>query len=194
MAAGPIVTDAPSSRVSAETPTMAALAPVLAARNSKRQPEFTPETMRATPQLVREMLAAVLAAPITLSPDEHYLSGHYLAYLLGGARRRGPLLRRKLDPKERRPHRLLLGLTAVLVGNPTESDASAAIARAVQPLEMRREDRPLLNPMVVMLYLACRDTPAKRKRLRQVRKQIQQQSPYAQRQMTDGNGALNPEV
>ena len=44
---------------------------------------------------------------------------------------------------------------------------------------MRHEVRPLLNPMVVMKYLACRDTPAKRKRLRQVRKQIQQASPYA---------------
>ena len=57
---------------------------------------------------------------------------------------------------------------------------------------MRHEVRPLLSPMVVVKYLACRDTPAKRKRLRQVRKQIQQASPYAQRQMTDANGALNP--
>ena len=57
---------------------------------------------------------------------------------------------------------------------------------------MRHEVRPLLNPMVVMKYLACRDTPTKRKRLRQVRKQIQQASPYAQRHMTDGNGGLNP--
>ena len=57
---------------------------------------------------------------------------------------------------------------------------------------MRHDVRPLLNPMVVMKYLACRDTPAKRKRLRQVRKQIQEASPYAQKQMTDANGALNP--
>jgi serine/threonine-protein kinase len=138
------------------------------------------------------MLDATLAEPITLSPDERYLCGHYLAYLLGGARRRGALLRRKLDPKNADRARLLLGLTAVLVSNPSEADPSVAIARAVDLLEMRHEVRPLLNPMVVMKYLACRDTPAKRKRLRQVRKQIQQQSLYAQRQMTDRNGALNP--
>src|SRR5262249_14441811 len=74
----------------------------------------------------------------------------------------------------------------------SEAETSAAIGRAVELIEMRHDIRPLLNPMVVMKYLACRDTPAKRKRLRQVRKQIQQQSPYAQQQMTDGNGALNP--
>ena len=188
---GPMVIDAPS-QVSADTPTMAAQAPVLAAGNSVSATTLSPEVLRATPELVREMLEAVLAEPITLSPDERYLCGHYLAYLLGGARRRGPLLRRKLDPKNADRARLLLGLTAVLVGNPAESDPGAAIARAVELLEMRHEVRPLLNPMVVMKYLACRDTPAKRKRLRQVRKQIQQASPYAQRQMTDGNGALNP--
>jgi serine/threonine-protein kinase len=138
------------------------------------------------------MLETVLAEPITLSPDERYLCGHYLAYLLGGARRRGPLLRRKLDPRNADRARLLLGLTAVLVGSPAEADTTAAIARAVELLEMRHEVRPLLNPMIVMKYLACRDTPAKLKRFRQVRKQIQQQSSYAQRHMTDRNRALNP--
>ena len=29
------------------------------------------------------MLEVVLAEPTTLSPDERYLCGHYLAYLLG---------------------------------------------------------------------------------------------------------------
>ena len=57
---------------------------------------------------------------------------------------------------------------------------------------MRHEVRPLLIPMVVIKYLACRDTPAKRKRLRQVRKQIQQASPYAERHMTDGKGRSTP--
>ena len=52
----------------------------------------SPAACGATPELVREMLAeVVLAEPITLSPDEGYLGGRYLAYLLGGARRRGPL-------------------------------------------------------------------------------------------------------
>jgi serine/threonine-protein kinase len=183
-----------SLQVSAATPTMAAVAPVLAAKTSTSSATLSPEALRATPELVREMLDGILAEPITLSPDERYLCGHYLAYLLGGARRRGPLLRRKLDPKNADRARLLLGLTAVLISNASEADPSAAVARAVELLEMRHEVRPLLNPMVVMKYLACRDTPAKRKRLRQVRKQIQQQSLYAQQQMTDRNGALNPGV
>jgi serine/threonine-protein kinase len=190
---GPLDVDGPS-QASAATPTMAAAAPMLASKSSLSSTTLSPEAVRATPELVREMLETVLAEPITLSPDERYLCGHYLAYLLGGARRRGPLLRRKFDPKNADRARLLLGLTAVLVGNPSESDTSAAIARAVELLEMRHDVRPLLNPMVVMKYLACRDTPARRKRLRQVRKQIQQQSPYAQRQMTDRNGVLNPGV
>jgi serine/threonine-protein kinase len=189
---GPILANA-SSQLSAATPTLAAPAPVLAQRSSlSSSSTLSPEALKATPELVREMLEAALAEPITLSPDERYLCGHYLAYLLGGARRRGPLLRRKLDPRNADRARLLLALTAPLVGTPPEADLSAAIGRAVELLEMRHEVRPLLNPMVVMKYLACRDTPAKRKRLRQVRKQIQQQSPYAQHQMTDRNGALNP--
>ena len=39
------------------------------------------------------MLETVLADPILLSPEERYLTGHYLAYLLSGSRRRGLLLR-----------------------------------------------------------------------------------------------------
>ena len=39
--------------------------------------------------LVARMLGAVLDEPILLSPDERYLHGHYLAYLLSGSRRRG---------------------------------------------------------------------------------------------------------
>ena len=42
--------------------------------------------------LVRRMLDLVLAEPIFLSPDERYLHGHYLAYLLSGSRRRGLFL------------------------------------------------------------------------------------------------------
>ena len=118
---GPIVIE-PRRQVSADTPTMAAAAPVLAVGNSVSATTLSPEVLRATPELVREMLEAVLAEPITLSPDERNLCGHYLAYLLGGARLKGPLLRRKLDPKNADRARLLLGLTAVLVGNPAEWD------------------------------------------------------------------------
>jgi len=134
------------------------------------------------------MLDSILAEPIALTPDERYLCGHYLAYLLGGARRRGPLLRRKLDPRNADRARLLLGLTAAML----EGGSDESIARAAELLEMRHEVRPLLSPMVVMKYLECRDTPAKRKKIRQVRKQIQEASPYAQKHMTDANGALNP--
>ena len=49
--------------------------------------------------VAREMLSETLARPIVLSPDERYLCGHYLAYLLGGPRRRGLFLRRPLDER-----------------------------------------------------------------------------------------------
>ena len=39
--------------------------------------------------LVRRMLELVLAEPILVTPEERYLHGHYLAYLLSGSRRRG---------------------------------------------------------------------------------------------------------
>jgi serine/threonine protein kinase len=210
--AGPIVIDAPILQVSADAPTVAAptqpvttptvmtaptaataIAPSAATTIAPAAPTTTTTnlssiTLRATPPLVREMLDSILAEPIELSPDERYLCGHYLAYMLGGAQRRGPLLRRKLDPRNADRARLLLGLTAAMVADGSD----AAIAQAAELLEMRHEVRPLLNPMVVMTYLGCRDTPAKRKRLRQIRKQIQEASPYAQRRMTDANGALNP--
>ena len=40
-------------------------------------------------RLVRRMVEIVLAEPILLSAEERYLHGHYLAYLLSGAPRRG---------------------------------------------------------------------------------------------------------
>src|SRR5262249_29142297 len=49
--------------------------------------------------LVRRMLEVVLAEPILLSPDERYLTGHYLAYLMSGSRRQGLFLRRPLEPR-----------------------------------------------------------------------------------------------
>ena len=48
--------------------------------------------VKAASALVREMLETVLLEPITLSADDRYLCGHYLAYLLGGSRRTGIFL------------------------------------------------------------------------------------------------------
>src|SRR5262249_27532386 len=152
------------------TPTVPVSARILAESLTRSGTVLSHAALRATPQLVREMLEAVLCDPLELSPDERYLCGHYLAYLLGGARRGDPLRRGKLGRRKAGRGRLVLGLTAVLVVEASESDTAAAIARAVELLEMRYEVRPLLNPMIVMKYLACRDTPARRKRLRQVRR------------------------
>ena len=55
------------------------------------------------------MLETVLADPILLTPEERYLTGHYLAYLLSGSRRRGLLLRRPMEPRNADRGRLLLG-------------------------------------------------------------------------------------
>ena len=41
-------------------------------------------------------------------------------------------------------------------------------------------------------YLACRESPARRKLFRQTRKAIGDQSAYAQKQMIDAKGVLNP--
>ena len=59
----------------------------------------------------RRMLELVLAEPLLLTPEERYLYGHYLAYLLSGSRRRGLFLRRPLEPRNADRGRLLLGLT-----------------------------------------------------------------------------------
>jgi serine/threonine-protein kinase len=134
------------------------------------------------------MLELVLAEPILLSPDERYLHGHYLAYLIGGSRRRGLFLRRPLDPRNADRARLLLGLTyALLAGSTDES-----IGEAVSLLEQRIDVRPALSPFVVAKYLSCRDSPAKRKLFRQTRRAIGQASAYAQKRMIDATGVLNP--
>src|SRR5690606_26132605 len=59
----------------------------------------------------RDMLDVVEAEPITLTPDERYSCGHYLAYLLGGSRRQGFLRRRPLDPLNADRARVLLAMT-----------------------------------------------------------------------------------
>ena len=138
--------------------------------------------------VAREMLAKMLATPIVISPEERYLCGHYLAYLLGGSRRRGIFLRRPLDARNADRARLLLAMTWLSCVEPTDE----AIERASVLLEDRPDVRAALSPVVVIKYLASRDTFGKRKRFRQVRKRLQEASAYARKAMLDANGVLNP--
>ena len=145
-------------------------------------------TAKISSPLAAEMLHSVLDTPLILSPDERYLCGHYLAYLLGGSRRKGILLRRPLDPRNADRARLMLAMTWLMSAGPGEEN----VAKAAKLLDTRPEIRAALNPVVVMKYLACRDTPTKRKRFRVARKQLQDASPYAVKAMLDPNGILNP--
>jgi serine/threonine protein kinase len=138
--------------------------------------------------LARRMLEVVLAEPLLLTAQERYLSGHYLAYLLSGSRRRGLFLRRPLEPRNADRGRLLLGLTYALVAGATDE----AISHAATLLDQRIEVRSFLSPIVVAKYLACRDTPAKRKLFREARRSISQASAYAKKRMLDTKGSLNP--
>ena len=118
--------------------------------------------------LARRMLEVVLAEPILLSPDERYLHGHYLAYLMSGSRRRGLFLRRPLEPRNADRGRLLLAATYAILAGAGED----AIRDAATLLNQKIEVRPILSPIVVAKYLACRESPAKRKLFRQTRKAI----------------------
>ena len=51
----------------------------------------------------------------SLSADERYLCGHYLAYLLGGSRRKGFFRRRPLDPLNADRARLMLAMTWLMI-------------------------------------------------------------------------------
>ena len=104
--------------------------------------------------LVRRMLETVLADPILLSPEERYLAGHYLAYLLSGSRRHGLLLRRPMEPRNADRARLLLGMTYAILAGSTEE----AIRDAAALLDQRIDVRAALSPVVVAKYLACRET------------------------------------
>ena len=127
--------------------------------------------------LVRRMLEVVLGEPILLSAEERYLHGHYLAYLLSGSRRRGLFLRRPLEPRNADRGRLLLGLTyAILAGGGEE-----AVGEAAMLLDQRIEVRSILSPIVVAKYLACRESPARRKLFRQTRKALGLASTHAQK-------------
>lgn len=145
-------------------------------------------TPQAAPPVAKAMLDAILAEPLALSPDERYLCGHYLAYLLGGSRRKGLLLRRPLDPRNADRARLMLAMTWIIISGVTDD----SIQRAADLLEQRPDVRPLLSPIVVAKYLGGRDTPARRKKFRQARKQLQEASEYARTHMLDANGVINP--
>jgi serine/threonine-protein kinase len=136
----------------------------------------------------REMLDAVLAAPIVLSPEDRYLCGHYLAYLLGGSQRRGFFFRRWLDSRNADRARLMLAMTWLSSVGPTDEE----IDRAAKLLDDRPDVRPALSPVVVMKYLASRDTFGKRKRFREIRKRLQDASAYARKAMLNARGELNP--
>ncbi len=138
--------------------------------------------------LVRRMLERVLAEPILLTPEERYLHGHYLAYLLSGSRRRGLFLRRPLEPRNADRARLLLAVTYAIFADATDE----AVAEAAALLDQRIEVRPFLSPIVMSKYLSCRESPARRKLFRQTRKAIGNQSAYAQKKMLDAQGVLNP--
>ena len=136
----------------------------------------------------RGLIATVEAEPITLSAEQRFYIGHYLAYLLGGSRRRGFLRRRPLDGLNADRARLLLAMTYLIV----EGSGEPQIARAAAMMEARPDVRPGLSPVVLAKYLAGRDTPAKRKRFRQARLLLQRASPYAEAHLTDERGVLNP--
>lgn len=138
--------------------------------------------------MVARIVDAVAADPITLTPDERYLCGHYLAYLLGGSRRRGFLLRRPLDPLNADRARLMLAMAALCL----PEGSGITVGLAAELLEERPDCRPALSPVVVMKYLAGRGSPTRRKRFRQLRSALQQSSEYAARHLTDDRGVLNP--
>ncbi len=166
--------------------------PAAASMASIAQPA-APSTKRAARSaqdrgLAKRLYESVVAEPVTLGLDDRYLCGHYLAYLLGGSRRKGFLLRRPLDPLNADRARLLLGMTSIVHSGPSDQ----AIADAALLLESKFDVRPMLSPMLITKYLQARSTPTKRKVFRQARQKLLESSPYAQAAMTDANGVLNP--
>ncbi|WP_337175878.1 serine/threonine-protein kinase [Paludisphaera sp.] len=141
----------------------------------------------ASSPLVRKMLRTILAEPVLISPEERYLHGYYLAYLLVGSRRAGMLGRKKLDRANADRARLILAMTYAL----NAPDSEAAVAEAAQLFEQGIEVRPALSPAVLAKFLARRETPAQRRTFRRFRKAIQEASPYVREHMTDEKGAVN---
>jgi serine/threonine-protein kinase len=138
--------------------------------------------------LTGTMLELVNEDPIVLTPEERYLSGHYLAYLIGGSRRRGFFGTRPLDRLNADRARLLLAMTYLSVSGGEDEN----IAWAAQLLEDQPDVRPALSPVVVLKYLAARAQPTKRKKFRLMRQQLQLSSHYATKHLLDDQGVLNP--
>lgn len=138
--------------------------------------------------LVRKMLRTVLAEPVILSPDERYLMGHYLAYLLIWPRGQKLLQRRAMDQRNADRARYLLAMTYSLASGPTEE----AVVEAGKLLDERIEVRPALSPVVVAKFLIWRETAPRRRLFRQTRSALQDASAYARKSMTDAKGLLNP--
>ncbi len=136
----------------------------------------------------RRMLELVLAEPMILSPDERYLHGHYLAYLISGSRRQGLLLRRPLEPRNADRARLLLALTYAVLRDGDDEGISDAAALLDQQIDVR----PYLSPVVSAKYLLCRSSVGRRKIFRNTRRALAQASSHAQKRMLDPRGLLNP--
>jgi len=141
----------------------------------------------ATSPLVRRMLRAVLAEPVLLGAEERYLYGYYAAYLLVGSRRKSFRARKKLERLNADRARLVLGLTYALGA----ADSQTAVAEAARLFDEGVEVRPALNPAILAKFLSWRETPARRRSLRQFRKAIQEASPYVRERLTDDRGAIN---
>jgi hypothetical protein len=166
-------------------------APTLVARSetSVLPPVIVPEVVGVGLQgAAWRILTDVVAAPITLTADERYLTGHYLAYLLGGSRRKGFLRRRPLDPLNADRARLMLAMTWLMLRGVTDG----SLELAAELLDRKPDVRPSLSPVVVAKYLTMRDSQAKRKTFREARRRLQEASTYAREHLTDDRGVLNP--
>ena len=102
--------------------------------SSSPAPQPINATDLVTSPLVQKMLRTVLAEPVILSPDERYLMGHYLAYLLIGSRRRGLLLRRPLRSSQRRPRAVPAG-DDLRLGRGTNRGSCAGRCRLARPAD-----------------------------------------------------------
>jgi serine/threonine-protein kinase len=180
---------APSLEAGQATPTRPAPAPVPSA------PPRIPQSVAAHApgclsrhELVRTIVDAVEADPVFLTPDQRYAFGHYLAYLLGGARRTGLLRRRTLDPLNSDRARVLLALAGLSLPN----NQAISMGQAASLLDDRPDCRPALSPIAVAKYLAARSSPDRLKDFRKLRAQLLQASTYATEHLADARGVLNP--
>lgn len=134
------------------------------------------------------MLEEIAAEPIQLSPEQRFLAGHYLAYLLGGSRKKGLFGKRPLDALNADRARLLVAMTSIMQSGADDQ----AIERGARLLDEQFDLRPTLNPIVVAKYLAARESAAKRKKFRQAREKLREASSRAQDRLLDDQGVLNP--